>query len=131
VALEKARRAVYFHNSFRAMSPALRDRHLTAEGSGAQVKEPIRKMVQFRHGNLLEAASFEGLPPLDVIFCRNVLIYFSDTAIRRVIEHFHEALLPGGYLLLGHAESLSRISDLLTPVRFPGAMIYRKAGGGL
>jgi chemotaxis protein methyltransferase CheR len=42
---------------------------------------------------------------------------------------FHEALAPGGYLLLGHAESLSRITDVFTPIRFPGAMIYRKAGG--
>ena len=129
VALEKARRGIYFHNSFRAMSPALRARHLTTQGNGAQVKEPIRKMVRLRRGNLLEAASFEGMPPLDVIFCRNVLIYFSDSAIRKVIQHFHRALAPGGYLLLGHAESLSRITDLFTPIRFPGAMIYRKPGG--
>jgi chemotaxis protein methyltransferase CheR len=46
-----------------------------------------------------------------------------------VIQHLHGALAPGGYLLLGHAESLSRITDLFTPIRFPGAMIYRKAGG--
>jgi chemotaxis protein methyltransferase CheR len=129
VALDKARRGLYFHNSFRAMSPALRERHLAAEGNGSQVKDPIRKMVRLRQGNILEAASFEGLPPLDVIFCRNVLIYFSDSAIRKVIEHFHKALVPGGYLLLGHAESLSRISDIFAPIRFPGAMIYRKSGG--
>ena len=86
-------------------------------------------MVRLPPGNLLDPASFEGLPPLDVIFCRNVLIYFSDAAIRKVIQHFHDALAPGGYLLLGHAESLSRITDLFTPIRFPGAMIYRKPEG--
>jgi chemotaxis protein methyltransferase CheR len=129
VALEKARRGVYFHNSFRAMTAALRERHLTPDGSGAQIKDAIRRMVRLRQGNLLDPSSFEGLPPLDVIFCRNVLIYFSDSAIRRVIQHFHNALAPGGYLLLGHAESLSRITDLFTPIRFPGAMIYRKPGG--
>ena len=86
-------------------------------------------MVRLRHGNLVEPASYEGLAPLDVVFCRNVLIYFSDATILRVVRLFHEALAPGGYLFLGHAESLSRITDLFTPIRFQGAMVYRKPGG--
>ena len=126
VALEKAERAVYFHNSFRAMSPASRERHLTPAGSGAQVKENIRRLALFHHGNILDPLSYEPFAPLDAIFCRNVLIYFSDTAIRKALALFHTALAPGGHLLLGHAESLSRITDAFTPVRFPGAMIYRK-----
>jgi chemotaxis protein methyltransferase CheR len=129
VALEKARRAVYFHNSFRAITPALRERHFVPEGSGAQVKDSIRRLVSLQQGNILEAASYQSLQRLDVVFCRNVLIYFSDTGIRRVVQHFYDALAPGGHLFLGHAESLSRITDLFTPVRFPGAMIYRKPGG--
>ena len=83
-------------------------------------------MVSFREGNLLDPASFAGLPPLDVIFCRNVLIYFSDTAILRAVRQFHELLSPSGYLFLGHAESLSRVTDLFTPIRFQGAMVYQK-----
>lgn len=129
VALEKARKGIYFHNSFRALAPADRERHFNPVGSGAQVKDTIRKLVRLRRGNILESASYEGLPPLDVVFCRNVLIYFSDAAILRAVQLFHKALAPGGYLLLGHAESLSRISDIFTPIRFPGAMIYRKPGG--
>lgn len=129
VALEKARRGLYFHNSFRAMSPASRERHLIPEGNGSRVKENIRRMVRLHHGNIVSAESYQPFPPLDVVFCRNVLIYFSDAAIRRAVHLFHAALAPGGYLLLGHAESLSRITDVFTPIRFPGAMIYRKAGG--
>jgi chemotaxis protein methyltransferase CheR len=64
--------------------------------------------------------------PLDVILCRNVLIYFSDASILRAVRLFHDALAPGGYLLLGHAESLSRITDQFTPIRFPGSMIYQR-----
>jgi len=128
-ALEKARRGLYFHNSFRAMSPAARERHLISEGNGSQVKEAIRRLVRLRHGNILDPASYGAQPPFDVIFCRNVLIYFSDAAIRKAVHLFHDVLAPGGHLLLGHAESLSRITDRFTPVRFPGAMIYRKAGG--
>jgi chemotaxis protein methyltransferase CheR len=129
VALEKARRAVYHHNSFRSLSPAVKERHFVpAAGAVAQVKEPIRRLVSFRAGNLVDAASYASLPRLDVVFCRNVLIYFSDAMILKVVHLFHQALVPGGYLFLGHAESLSRITDLFTPIRFQGAMVYRKEG---
>ena len=125
-AIEKARKASYHNNSFRALSPALLEKHFSKQGAGAQVKEALRKMVEIRRGNILDPASYEELRPLDVIFCRNVLIYFSDAAILRVVRLFHEALAPGGYLLLGHAESLARITDQFTPIRFPGALIYQK-----
>ena len=125
-ALEKARRAVYFHNSFRSVSPAVMERHFVRAGAGAQVKEGVRKLVRLRHGNLMDPASYEGLAPLDVVFCRNVFIYFSDAATLKVVRLFHEALAPGGYLFLGHAESLSRIADLFTPIRFQGAIVYQK-----
>jgi chemotaxis protein methyltransferase CheR len=132
-ALEKARRGVYFPHSFRSLSPAQLERHFVRQGAGASVKDTIRRMVTLRHGNLVEPASFDGLAPLDVIFCRNVLIYFSDAMILKVVRIFHDLLAPGGHLFLGHAESLSRISDLFTPVRFQGAMVYQKplgAAGG-
>jgi chemotaxis protein methyltransferase CheR len=129
-ALEKARRGLYFHNSFRSVSPAVIERHFVKQGNGSQVKEGVRRMVRFVHGNLTDPASYEGLGPLDAILCRNVLIYFSDAMIRRVVEIFHRVLEPGGFLLLGHAETLSRISDAYTPIRFPGAMIYQKPEQG-
>lgn len=129
VALDKARRAVYHHNSFRGVSPAVKERHfLPAPGGASQVKDSIRRLVAFRSGNIVEPASYAGLPPLDVIFCRNVLIYFSEAMILKVVRLFHEALAPGGYVFLGHAESLSRITDMFTPIRFQGAMVYRKEG---
>jgi chemotaxis protein methyltransferase CheR len=128
-ALEKARRAAYHHNSFRALSAALQEKHFTKQpAGGAQVKEPLRRMVQLRHGNIVDPASYDDMKPLDVILCRNVLIYFSDASILRAVRLFHDALAPGGYLLLGHAESLSRITDQFTPIRFPGSMIYQRPG---
>jgi chemotaxis protein methyltransferase CheR len=130
-ALEKARKGVYHQNSFRSISPALVERHFVKQGTGAQVKDSIRKLVRLRHGNIVDPASYEGLRPLDVVFCRNVLIYFSDAMIGKVVRIFHEVLAPGGYLFLGHAESLSRITDLFTPIRFQGAMVYQKAGAPL
>jgi chemotaxis protein methyltransferase CheR len=128
-ALEKARRAVYHPNSFRSIRAPLVEKHFVKEPGGARVRDAIRKLVRFRQGNLVEPASYEGLAPLDVIFCRNVLIYFSDATILKVVRLFHQVLHPGGYLFLGHAESLSRITDLFTPIRFQGAMVYQKTDG--
>jgi chemotaxis protein methyltransferase CheR len=129
VALEKASRAIYFHNSFRSVPAAVSEKHFAkdAASAGMQVRENIRKLVRFRQGNLLEPESYAGLQPLDVIFCRNVLIYFSDATILKVVKQFHRILDEGGYLFLGHAESLSRITDLFTPIRFQGAMVYQKS----
>ena len=129
-ALEKAQRGVYHPNSFRSIRPAILEKHFVKEPGGARVKDVIRKLVRFRPGNIVEPASYEGLAPLDTIFCRNVLIYFSDAMILKAVTLFHEALAPGGYLFLGHAESLSRITDLFTPIRFQGAMAYQKPERG-
>ncbi len=135
-ALEKARKAVYHHNSFRSMPPGSEQRHFAREASGTTVKDAIRRLVDFRWGNITDPASYDGLAGLDAVFCRNVLIYFSDSMIRKVIGLLYQVLAPGGYLFLGHAESLSRITDLFSSIRFQGAMVYQKppaaetVGGG-
>jgi chemotaxis protein methyltransferase CheR len=108
------------------MRPDVLERHFQRQGTSHEVKDAVRRLVQFREGNLLEPASYEGLRPVDVVLCRNVLIYFSDEAIRKVVRHFYELLAEGGFLFLGHAESLARITDAFSPVRFKGAMIYQK-----
>jgi chemotaxis protein methyltransferase CheR len=128
-ALEKARRGVYHQNALRAVRTPLLERHFVRDGAGVRVKESARRAVSFRAGNLLDPASYEGLVPLDVVFCRNVLIYFSDAAVQRAVTLFHEVLAPGGYLFLGHAESLSRVASAFFPIRFQGAIVYQKPDG--
>jgi chemotaxis protein methyltransferase CheR len=125
-ALEKAARGVYHQNSLRAVTPALLERHFVTEDRGVRVKDSIRKLVAFRPGNLLDPSSYDGLTPLDAVFCRNVLIYFSDEAIQKAVGLFHSVLVPGGYLFLGHAESLARVTSAFTPIRFQGAIVYQK-----
>ena len=125
-ALEHARRGVYHQNSLRAVPPPVLERHFVREGAGVRVKEAARRAVSFRAGNLLDPTSYAGLTPLDAVFCRNVLIYFSDAAVQRAVSLFHEALAPGGYLFLGHAESLGRVSSAFLPIRFQGAIVYQK-----
>jgi chemotaxis protein methyltransferase CheR len=65
----------------------------------------------------------------DVIFCRNVLIYFDEVSSRRAAENLYGALRPGGYLFLGHSESMSRISPIFTPVRLPDGFVYQRPTG--
>jgi chemotaxis protein methyltransferase CheR len=125
-ALEKARRGLYHQNSLRAVTRPLLERHFVDTDGGVRPRDSVRKTVAFRAGNLLEPSSYEGLPPLDAIFCRNVLIYFSDAAVQRAVSLFHERLAPGGYLLLGHAESLARVTSAFRPIRFQGAIVYQK-----
>ncbi len=126
-ALETARRGVYHQNSLRAVPPAALERHFVRDGAGVRVKEASRRSVSFRAGNILDSASYGGLAPLDAVFCRNVLIYFSDAAVQRAVSLFHQALAPGGYLFLGHAESLGRVTSAFVPIRFQGAIVYQKA----
>lgn len=125
-ALEDARRGTYHRNSLRAVDPSLLERHFVRDGGGVRVKEAARKAVSYRVGNILDPSSYSGLAPLDVVFCRNVLIYFSDGAVQRAVSLFHEVLAPGGYLFLGHAESLARVSSAFVPIRFQGAIVYQK-----
>ena len=125
-ALEKARRGLYHQNSLRAVTAPLFDRHFTREPGGVRVRESVRRAVSFHAGNLLDPESYRPLAPLDVIFCRNVLIYFSDASVQRAIRLFHDALAPGGYLFLGHAESLARVTSAFIPIRFQGAIVYQK-----
>jgi chemotaxis protein methyltransferase CheR len=108
------------------VTPALLERHFCREHGGVRVRDSVRRAVTFREGNLLDPESYQGLAPLDAIFCRNVLIYFSDTSVQRAIALFHAALAPGGYLFLGHAESLARVSSAFLPIRFQGAIAYQK-----
>jgi chemotaxis protein methyltransferase CheR len=125
-ALEKARRGIYHQNSLRAVTAPVLEKHFAPDGTGVRVRESIRRTVSFRQGNLLDAESYRALAPLDVLFCRNVLIYFSDASVQRAVRLFHDALQPGGYLFLGHAESLARVTSSFVPIRFQGAIVYQK-----
>jgi chemotaxis protein methyltransferase CheR len=83
--------------------------------------------VEFSRVNLCESADTRRFRDIDIIFCRNLLIYFDDLSRRVAAEAMYDALSPGGFLCLGHSESMSRISSLFSVRRFPDAMVYQKA----
>lgn len=88
-----------------------------------QVKPEVKKMTTFRNYNLLD--SYVGLGKFDVIFCRNVLIYFSNEVKSRILNQFASALNPGGYLILGASESLTGLTDKFDMVRCNPGIIYK------
>ena len=89
-----------------------------------QINADIRAMVQHKQLNLLQ--DFSHLGTFDVIFCRNVLIYFDDASRRIAAENLYENLAPGGYICLGHSESMSRITPLFDVRRFADAIVYQR-----
>ena len=124
-ALDLAVKAFYRTLSFRATEPAMIQRWFRPEGEGFVVDDRVRRLVSFGRLNLLDDALVAAEGPFDAIFCRNVLIYFDKPTQKRVVESFAKALRPGGYLFLGHAESLFHLTDLYEPVVGPDTIVYR------
>lgn len=124
--LERAREGLYGKHAFRAMDAAVRDRYFGPEPGGWRLDEAIRATARFQQGNLVDASWPGTVPRHDVAFCRNVMIYFDEAGVRRVVDNLYRVLRPGGCLFLGHAESLSRVPTRFVPQRRPGAIYYRR-----
>jgi chemotaxis protein methyltransferase CheR len=116
--LAKARQGVYEEARFRDMPAAIRGRYFELADSGPpkrfRVCDQLRKMVHFARLNLMEPWPMRG--PFDIIFCRNVMIYFDKPTQERIIHRFTDILSPGGVLFIGHSESLSGIQHKLRQV---------------
>lgn len=127
-ALKKARNAVYTRNSFRVLdgTDEFSQKYFDQRDDLYTLKTPYRSQVEFKHGNILDPASWEGIQDIDVIFCRNVLIYMSDDAIGRITENFHRHLADEGYLFVGSSESLLNKTDLFVPECREGLIVYKK-----
>lgn len=91
--------------------------------------EDLRESVTFVKANIVDQMSLHTLGRFDVIFCRNLLIYFDEAAREVAARNIHQVLTSGGFVCLGHTESMARISDAFETVRFPDAIVYREKGG--
>lgn len=126
--LATADKAIYGQNSLRATSEQQIRQFFTRTGSELySLNDSLRKGVSFSLGNILDTTAYPKAGNYDVLFCRNVLIYFSERALHRAIENFARALRPGGYLFLGHAESIIGLSESFETVRFERCIAYRRA----
>jgi len=124
--LQHARRAVYGKSSFRVTEDQQLELFFNNQDDGYKVKDSIREKVTISHLNLLDTNRTVMLGRMDLVFCRNVIIYFDQAAKKRVVESFYNVLHNGGFLLLGHSESLMNLTTLFTLRHFKNDMIYQK-----
>jgi chemotaxis protein methyltransferase CheR len=125
--LETARKAVFNNYSVRNTDKAILGKYFAEENGMYALKDAVKKYVTLDFLNLMDSHSYRKYRQIDVIFCRNVLIYFDEKGKKKVIDNLHESLKPGGYLTIGHAESLHNISRGFKPLIFPGTIAYQKA----
>lgn len=125
--LAKARKGHYRESAFRATDVRLREKYFTRNDDGSwQIHDDIRNRVSFGRLNLYDEARVSLLGHLDIIFCRNVIIYFDDVSKRVVVTNFYNRLVDTGYLLLGHSESLISLSTQFKLRHLKNDMVYQK-----
>lgn len=121
-ALERAQKGIYRLDQLKGISSDLRNRYFREEGDCYVVRDELKRRVVFDYHNLKHD---NGLRGLDVVFCRNVMIYFNADEQRSLIERFVSCLMPGGFLFLGHAESLQSLSNRFRMVHRNKGIAYR------
>ncbi len=124
--LKIARDGIYGKNSFRATEDKYLQRYFNPIDDKWQIVSQVKDLVSISHLNFFDDNRVALLGEMDAIFCRNVIIYFDLEAKKRVIRTLHDRLSPGGYLLLGHSESLMNVSTAFKLRHFTHDMLYQK-----
>jgi chemotaxis protein methyltransferase CheR len=124
--LQTARKGVYGSASFRTTAPEQLQRYFTEADGKHRVVDRVRNLVSISYLNLFDTQRVALLGKMDLIFCRNVIIYFDLPAKKRVIDSFYQRLRPEGFLLLGHSESLMNISNAYVLRHFVHDMVYQR-----
>ncbi len=125
--LQVARRGIYTKNSFRTTDSYYINKYFIQEGDNQwRIKDSVKELVNFSYLNLLDPLKTGMVNKMDVIFLRNVLIYFDMESRKKVINMLYNKLYDGGYLILGHAESLISISTAFTLKHLKNDMVYQK-----
>lgn len=125
-AIDRAREGVYRERAFRNLPAGLRDRYFDKDGSGWRVRKDLHRRIKWGLANLMDEDQIAPYAAADFIFCRNVFIYFSENAIRRAVRSFGKFIRFPGYLFVGAAESLIRLTTDFTLTEIGDAFVYVK-----
>ena len=129
--LDAAQRGVYSARSVGQLPKPYLDKYFDRRNDNEyRISRDLVSAVEFSRVNLSDPADTRKFRDIDLIFCRNLLIYFDDLSRRVAAEAMYDAMSPGGFICLGHSESMSRITSLFSVRRFPDAMVYQKPLSG-
>jgi chemotaxis protein methyltransferase CheR len=124
--LKKARSAVYDQRQVKDVPKRILLKYFKKEANQYHLSDEVKQGVTFNYTNLLDWRALRKYNSMDFVFCRNVLIYFGDGARKQVIDSIFDVLRPGGYIFLGHSESVAKISASFKLVKFKKSLTYRK-----
>lgn len=125
--ISRCRKGVFSARSVQYLPKAILEKYFRPlPDNQYQICDDLRESVEFSRVNISDSVEMRRFRDIDCIFCRNLLIYFDDFSRRQAVEALYDALVPGGFIFLGHSESMSRISSLFRVRRFPTAICYQK-----
>jgi chemotaxis protein methyltransferase CheR len=125
--LTMARQGIYSERSVQYVTPSILSRYFDRlPGNRFQISKDLRSSVRFERVNVVDPAQTKSFRDFDVIFSRNMLIYFDDASRRMAADAYFDSLRPGGYVCLAASESMTRISSLFKPMSFPSATVYQR-----
>ncbi len=126
-ALEAAGEGVYGERALARLPESVREGYFEpVRRHRRKIIDDLRESVTFTHANLIDGARLREQGMFDVIFCRNVLIYFDEVSRLTAAQNLYDRLTPGGYLCLGHTESMSRIHERFVVRRFDDAVVFQR-----
>lgn len=126
-ALDSAKRGIYSERSVNQLPAEILKKYFKPLGNGYyKISNDLISAVEFTRVNLVDRLETKKYRGFDIVFCRNLLIYFDDASRKIAAENIYDALNPGGFVCLGHSESMSRISPIFTIRKFPEAIVYQK-----
>ncbi|MFP4496733.1 MAG: CheR family methyltransferase [Vulcanimicrobiota bacterium] len=124
--LNAARRGVYGKRSVKEVHSYYLQKYFTPKDRGYEVTRDLKQLVRFFHMNIIDEKQMKNIKDVDIIFCRNVLIYFDTKSRKKAVDLMYDSLTRGGYIFLGHSESMSRISTAYKLVKYKNGIIYKK-----
>lgn len=124
--LKSARIGLYESRAVKDVPPEYLDKYFTRRYDKYLIKPDVRKHVTFKRINLMDENEMRNISGCDFVFCRNCLIYFDDESRKSVLSNFYESLNPGGFIFLGHSESVGRITSAFQVQRIGDTIVYSR-----
>ncbi|GAA3725323.1 protein-glutamate O-methyltransferase CheR [Sphingomonas cynarae] len=121
-----ARAGIYSARALHRLSDALKAKYFRPHDDGFRICDALRGSIDFSVVNVSDPVAMRRFRDIDVVFCRNMLIYFDDDSRRQAVETLYESMRPGGVICLGHSESMSRMSAMFEPRRYGGTILYQR-----